>query len=145
MARCRQCAAFRTLRTLRCGASAAMIQLPGEGKCLLSAQCLATIAVSAVFGVFLGLEAAYASLLGGGVFVSSTLVFACILFVRQGQSAKGMLFSIYLGEAGKLLWTVGAFFLLFRFLDLSVAACVLGYIFIVVMNILILPFAAVRD
>lgn len=101
-------------------------------------QALFSLVLAALFGLLLGAPAGASALLGGGICFSATWVFALITFAWQGLGPRGMLNALYLGEAGKILWTICAFSLAFYFLKPHPLACVASYIMVLMSNFLIL-------
>lgn len=117
---------------------AAVSALPREARRLLGMQALCSLALGALFSLLLGASAGASALLGGGICLSATWVFARISLVRRDLRPRGMLNALYLGEAGKILWTICAFSLSFYFLKPHPLACMASYIMVLMSNFFIL-------
>ena len=73
-------------------------------------------------------KAAYSALIGGGVNILATVVFALRVFsVKPGAPAKYMARAFYIGEAIKFLVVVGLFLAVLLWLDVSFLPLFLTY------------------
>ena len=92
-------------------------------------QALVAVLAAAVATLGWGFWAGRSALLGGGVGVAATLLFAIALFRhREGTSAARVAWGFYLGQALKVLLTVALLALVFRSRGTAPLAVLAGYV-----------------
>ena len=93
-----------------------------------AAQAVITIIAALIALLFVYFKAAYSALIGGGINILATTVFALRVFsIKPGAPAKRMARAFYVGEAIKLLVTVGLFLAVLLWLDVSLLPLFLTY------------------
>lgn len=94
---------------------------------VLSYQILVTMAVSLAFGLG-GWHKALASVLGGLAAFIPNLYFALRITRSEGQEARKILRSFYVGESVKLLLTAAIFALILRIPDIEILPLFASYV-----------------
>lgn len=94
---------------------------------VLSYQLLVTMVVSLAFG-FWGWHKALASFLGGLAALIPNLYFALRITRSEGQEARKILRSFYVGESVKLLLTAAIFALILRIPDIETLPLFASYV-----------------
>jgi ATP synthase protein I len=96
---------------------------------VVARQALVAVAVAGIAGLGFGSAAARSALLGGGVGVAATLLFVIALFRnREGTPAARVAWSLYLGQALKVILTVALLPLVFRARGITPVAVLAGYV-----------------
>ena len=108
---------------------------------ILLIQLLVTLLGVVVSLAFSGAQAAYSSLVGGGISALVTLYFASQVFsVRVGSPATKIAWAFYLGEMVKLLLTVVLLSVALLWLEVSPLPLLLAYMAALMAYWLALPF-----
>lgn len=95
---------------------------------IFAVQAIITLAAAFTALVFADFKAAYSALVGGGINILATMVFALRVFsVRPGAPANRMARAFYIGEAIKLLVTVGLFLAVLLWLNVLFLPLFLTY------------------
>jgi ATP synthase protein I len=95
---------------------------------IFAVQAAITLASAMVALMLADFKAAYSALVGGGINILATLVFALRVFsVRPGAPAKSMARAFYIGEAIKFAVTVGLFVGVLLWLEVSFLPLFLTY------------------
>ncbi len=95
---------------------------------ILSYQVLINIMVSSGFALLEGYNFGLSSVLGGMAAFIPNLFFALMVNKSTGRSARSVLNSFYIGEAGKLLLTGVLFIIIFKMPNIEILALLVGYI-----------------
>ena len=78
---------------------------------VLAWQALATLAIAAIAGVWAGGHAALSAVLGGGITLSSTVVYAFVLGLGPTATAESSVVTMLRAEGCKILVIIGQFWL----------------------------------
>ena len=91
-------------------------------------QMLVTVLVAVAFAVIEGKTFALYAFLGGIAALIPNIYFALRIKSAQGQEAKKIVRSFYVGESGKLLLTAALFMLIFQLPNIKFLPLMTGYV-----------------
>lgn len=112
---------------------------------LLGLQSLLILAIAVILSLFKGLAVGCSLMLGGVVSIVPNLYFTHMLFrENRASAAKKIVKTFYHSEFIKLLMVVALFFLLMKWLPLSIIPFVVGF-FIAQMGIWLAPILFMRE
>ncbi len=95
---------------------------------ILAYQFLISIIISSGFLIFKGYNHALSCILGGVTAFIPNLFFAIVVNKSTVRSARKVLNSFYIGEAGKLIITVVLFLIVFKLPNIEILPLLVGYI-----------------
>ena len=101
---------------------------------IVFAQLFASLVIAVVLWWLFDGKVAYSALLGGGICVAGTLLFAGIMFGRETMTPAQMVLAMYIGEAAKIVLTVAGFIAAFLLVDLNAAVFILAYMTVLTLN-----------
>lgn len=98
----------------------ASARLHGSALFFVWAQVFSVLVLALLLGIFKGGMASYSAVLGGVTVILPSFYFARRLFAHTGaQAMKKIVRSFYVGEAIKLLLTIGLCLLIFKLIPIA--------------------------